>query len=248
MVFDKVFTSTQHHGVSINELWEQINKLKEHTGLVAHNKDGVYLSTDSVPGLFNDNNNNKKDSNNKDNKDKDGDKSRELNPPSDQPENSNISHNNSNEDIQNINNNSSQLQSQLDAQKKRIEKLEKRFDYLSNRSEDKYESYDHEINKLIKNRLDDFEGQLKAVSEKVEQNEERQKKHDFNLREQFKHKTEELEVGIKAIKRNLTGGGDESGKPTTLLQNQKKMMEGGENSDPKRSQSDQEKLEKVDHI
>lgn len=147
LAMETVFNNTKNHGISIREIWDQINKLKDATGL-NKTKDGIDLSNKEVPKISATNINvkpiesssglNITDQNSKQ--------------PTTEPHNSESKNSESKIDS---------LIATINAQSHKLEKLETRLDYLSNRTEDKFDDYSQEINKLIKSRLDDLENQYK---------------------------------------------------------------------------------------
>ena len=86
---------------------------------------------------------------------------------------------------------------------KRIDRLEARVNFISIRAEDKYDLYDQDIHNLMKARIDDCENMCKNLETRLNSALELQKEKDFNFREDFKTKINEVEVSIRTIKRNM---------------------------------------------
>lgn len=222
LAMETVFKSTKNHEVSINELWDQVNKLKEATGL-HRNKDGINVSMDSETEPFNVQNLGDKDQKsgkiqNSDNNQKaldggntDVNANNELN----QAE---ISQNHANTEMIQL------LQDQIISQNKKIEGLEAKFNLMSTFNDDKFETYDNEINKLMKARFDAAENDLKTLSEKLDKTVENIKNKDYTREENLKNRFEEIEVSIRKIKRSMGPTSTQnqrspSNNPPNLLQN-----------------------------
>ena len=219
IVMEKVFSKTKNHELSIQEIWDQINKLKEVAG-INKTRDGIYLSTDSIDQIRPD----EVDKNQNVSKLSQRDNTKEV---SFEHDSTLLSNKNQEEKLD-------KLLDVINDQNKRIEKLESRLSYIANRAEDKFENYEQEIHTLTKVRLDDLENTCKNLELAISKNLEDQKEKDYHMTKEYRGKIEEVEVSIRKFKRSLSMGFGpnpeeqkeaEGGKSSTLLQTAKKDQE-----------------------
>ena len=216
LVMEKIFVSTKNHGISIQELWDQINRLKEATG-IHKNKDGISVSKDSLDGTFDDKVNKTVNVGN--------DKSNELKPENENQQTEDAAH----PDIPLENDQQLSKQSQPDAdqitslkelvdkQQLKINKIEAQLKSINDRAEDKYQTYDDEINKFIKNNFEDANSKIQSLEENLSKFKEDSKEKDFNIREHFRIKFEDLEVSLRSVKRNISSPIKEKKSPKVKL-------------------------------
>ena len=186
IVMDKMFNNSKFHGISIQELWDQVNKIKAAMSL-NKTKDGVNIN-DEYPTSKPNYTNQYKDNLKQDPKDESKDKI--INIDSTLISTSSID-------------NQAKLTDIINDQIKRIDKIEGRLNYVSVRAEDKYDLYDQDIHKLMKSRIDDWENMCKNLETRLNDALEQLKEKDYNFREDFKNKINEVEVSIRTIKRNI---------------------------------------------
>ena len=186
IVMDKMFNNSKFHGISIQELWDQVNKIKAAMSL-NKTKDGVNIN-DEYPTSKPNYANQYKDNLKQDPKDESKDKI--INIDSTLISTSSID-------------NQAKLTDIINDQIKRIDKIESRLNYVSVRAEDKYDLYDQDIHKLMKSRIDDWENMCKNLETRLNDALEQLKEKDYNFREDFKNKINEVEVSIRTIKRNI---------------------------------------------
>ena len=217
-VMEKVFVNTKNHGLSIQELWDQINKIKESIG-INKTKDGICLSSKSIPTIHDENppakplgrrkdqdknnmNMNKGIKNLKEQQDlaADVEPSQEFAP---DPDINLLLNKNTDVKIDKI----IEL---INSQNKKIDTLESRVSYLGNRSEDKFETLESEMKTLTKIRLDDIENIVKNLQNEFERHKESQKEKDYNMRNYLNEKTKDIEVSIRGLKRRIATGSMEN--------------------------------------
>ena len=99
------------------------------------------------------------------------------------------------------------LMETINEQNKRLEKIEGRVTFISNRAEDKFDQYDSDINKLVKARIDDCENICRNLEVKLDAFIDQQKQTEYSIRDDLKTRISELDVSIRTIKRNLMGMG-----------------------------------------
>ena len=161
IVMEKVFVNSKNQNISIDELWEQIKKIKNHIGL-SLTKDGINYSSDNFVQSIQNTGSEQPDVGNNET----------MNELPSVPKNMNIPRQNSSEKIMSTAGNNATLLSNnegklgklmeiINDQNKRLEQFDSRLIYLANRAEDKYENYDQEIYKLLKSRIDDIENQCR---------------------------------------------------------------------------------------
>lgn len=204
IVMEKVFVSTKNHGVSIKELWDQIAKLKDHTGL-NRTKDGINISQDYIPH-YQDEATLVSEPNTKKNALKAAIKASDTSPNKEiffDQDMTVLSNKNPDEKIE-------KLFDIINEQKRRIEKLESRLDYIGNRFEDKFDTHETNLNTLVKARVDDIENFCKTLENRFNKSLEDQKEKDYNIEKALRDRINEIEISIRKLKRNMLMGADSS--------------------------------------
>ncbi|CAI2384524.1 unnamed protein product [Moneuplotes crassus] len=208
---EKVFVTTKNNDISIKELWDQINKIKESIGS-NKTRDGVYISSESIPQI--ERKDSKKDPKSHKSKKRNSKEGSDINNLSVSLDLKDKSNGNTSNEVSQDNFNSillldgqedknQRIIDLLSTQAQKIRKLEKKLKDYKHSSNDKIETLEADLKILTQTRMNDLDNMLKNIQKDFDKFQDSQKTKDYNMRTHLKDTTYDLEVSIKSLKRNL---------------------------------------------